>query len=550
MGIRAKIISSLEKVFIDDQIDKFNSLSHISAFKNERISFQLAVFKDDHTRHAQSFRIKTDFKYSKNVSIRLVKSVPVSFAAFPAFTDGYLRTSPGLYPDLLLPLFSSDTVSVFYGQITCAFIQIDGELECGVYPLTVELINGDTVMASCKLDIEIINCCLPKQKTYFTQWFHYDCLANYYNVEPFTDRYFEILKNFVTTAVRNGINTILTPVVTPPLDTAINKERRTTQLVTVYKNDGEYSFDLTLFDRFVRLCLDCGIEHFEICHLFTQWGARACPKVMAYENGEYKRIFGWDTDSCSEEYRKFLRCMLTQLKKRMAELSVLEGAIFHISDEPPSEMAEKYSDAKNGIKDILCDVRVYDALSDINFYKSGIIDNPIPSIDHAMNFIQANVKDLWVYYCSGQYDKVSNRFIAMPSSRTRILGIQMYKYNIKGFLHWGYNFYSTNGSLASVNPYVTTDGDNWVPAGDTFSVYPASDGTAYESLRLCVFYDALQDIRALELAEEYIGREAVLSIIDSMADTPITFKEYPLSQDYIITLREKINNAVKEKLNG
>lgn len=550
MGIRAKFISSLEKVFVDDNIENFKSISRISAFKNERISFQLAIFKDDYVNHAQFLRIKTDFKYADGVSMRFVKSVPVSFAAFPAFKDGYLRTAPGLYPDLLLPIYNGDMVSAFYDQTTCVFIQIDGELDGGVHPFTVELMEGDTSVASCRLDIEIIDCALPKQETNFTQWFHYDCIANYYNIEPFTDRYFEILKHFISTAVRNGINTILTPVVTPPLDTMPNGERRTVQLVTVYRDNGEYSFDLTLFDKFVRLCLDCGIEHFEICHLFTQWGARACPKVMAYENGEYKRIFGWDTDSCSDEYRKFLRCMLTELKKRMAELSILDGAIFHVSDEPSSEMVEKYSEAKNGIKDVLSDVTVCDALSDVNFYKNGIIDHPIPSLDHAMDFVDADVKDLWVYYCSGQYNKVSNRFIAMPSSRTRILGIQMYKYNIKGFLHWGYNFYSTFGSAASINPYVTTDGGSWVPAGDTFSVYPASDGTAYESLRLCVFYDALQDIRALQAAEKYIGREAVLSIIDGMADTPITFKEYPLSPDYIIGLREKINNAVKEKLNG
>ena len=45
----------------------------------------------------------------------------------------------------------------------------------------------------------------------------------------------------------------------------------------------------------------------------------------------------------------------------------------------------------------------------------------------------------------------SNRFIAMPSYRTRSIGMQMFGYGIKGFLHWGYNFYNTQYSREQIN---------------------------------------------------------------------------------------------------
>ena len=65
------------------------------------------------------------------------------------------------------------------------------------------------------------------------------------------------------------------------------------------------------------MCLDIGVRTFEIAHLFTQWGAYHAPKIMATVDGEYKRIFGWDTDAASDEYIGFLRAFLTALIAEM-----------------------------------------------------------------------------------------------------------------------------------------------------------------------------------------------------------------------------------------
>lgn len=101
------------------------------------------------------------------------------------------------------------------------------------------------------------------------------------------------------------------------------------------------------------------------------------------------------------------------------------------------EHIEQYRKSYSIVKDLLAGYPIIDALSDYEFYKKGIIKNPVPSNDHIGEFLENNVPDLWTYYCCVQTQKVSNSFIAMPSSRNRIIGLQMYKFNIKGFLHWG-----------------------------------------------------------------------------------------------------------------
>ena len=116
----------------------------------------------------------------------------------------------------------------------------------------------------------------------------------------------------------------------------------------------------------------------------------------------------------------------------------------------------------------------------------------------------------------------------------------MYLYNIAGFLQWGYNFYNNCLSQAHIDPYLCTDGEFFVQSGDAFSVYPAHDGTAYETIHLAVFTEALQDIRALKRAEEKIGREAVEKIIREEAGMDITFKKYPHNDEFILNLRRRL----------
>ena len=96
---------------------------------------------------------------------------------------------------------------------------------------------------------------------------------------------------------------------------------------------------------------------------------------------------------------------------------------------------------------------IMDALSSIDYYKDGIVEHPVPACDHIEPFYEAEVPDLWTYYCCGQHTDVPNRFISQPSYRNRIIGFLFYKYDIKGFLQWGYNFYNSHFSLQMVYYY-------------------------------------------------------------------------------------------------
>ena len=107
---KTKIVSSLEKAFLDEKIDKFERLEKISALRGEKISIQLLyTYELDEERIELAFcEPKLTGPLAKYATLRNVVSVPVVKPVRGAYDEefdgGYLRTTPGLYPDLLTPL--------------------------------------------------------------------------------------------------------------------------------------------------------------------------------------------------------------------------------------------------------------------------------------------------------------------------------------------------------------------------------------------------------------------------------------------------------------
>ena len=542
----AKIISSLEKVFPDSDMSDFAPLTSIRMLKNQRLSVQLVytITGEEDAPLRANLALKATGGLAACLRARTVECVPVTFPV-SLYDDNYLRTTPGLYPDWLRPLHYDGSVIALRNQPHAIWLEFmpEGKLPAGTYETEITLAEGETVVATQTLTVEILDAELPPQEMRLTQWFHCDSLANYYDCEVWSERHWRIVESFARTAVENGINLLLTPIFTPPLDTRVGGERTTNQLIDVTVTGGEYTFGFDKLDRWIEMCDRVGIRYFEISHLFTQWGAGHAPKVMATVEGEYKRIFGWETDATGAAYTKFLCAFLPAFLDHMKARGDDKRCYFHISDEPHGEQIEQYKASKAVVADLLAGYPIMDALSDYEFYRAGVVTMPIPSNNSIRPFIEGGVPNLWTYYCCGQCVDVSNRLIAMPAWRNRCIGMQFYKYDIAGFLQWGYNFYNNMQSVDSVNPYTDASADGFVPAGDPFSVYPAQDGTAYESTRIVVFHEALEDVRAMKLAESYYGKEQVVAEMEKIFGE-IRFDRCARSADEVLAVRAKIDDMI------
>jgi len=539
-------ISSLEKVFLDDNIEKFEETKKVIALKGEKVSYQLLYVHD-----GEEYALEADFSLNcdKRLSpkVKKVGNVPVAMPVFKKSNDEfYLRKTPGLYPDILYPL-GEDKVDIVEENCHSLFITLDipQDIEGGIYELEAVFKVNDEEYKKV-FEIEVLNACLPQQELVFTQWFHADCISSYYGYEIFSQKHWEMIENFIKKATEYGINMILTPVFTLPLDTEVGGERPTFQLVDVY-GDGGYKFGFDRLKRWIEICKRNGVKYFEISHLFSQWGTGCTPKIEAQTPEGKKNIFGWHKKALSEEYKEFLKAFLPELVSFLKAEGVYENTYFHVSDEPDFEKDfEIYKQERAMLDGMVPEEKIMDAISHYEFYEHGLVKRPVVITKSVEKFLENNVKDLWAYYCCGPAtDGYSNRFVSMPSYRNRIIGFQLYKYDVKGFLHWGYNFYYKRLSKGGVNPFMSADAGEGFPAGDAFSVYPGENG-AIESIRIVIFNEGLQDLRACKLLESHIGRQAVLDLIEK--DGEITFNQYPKNDAGLMAIRQRINEKLKSVL--
>lgn len=539
----------MTKVFTDQEPEE--EKIPLSILKGEIGSFQVAVKHFGWVRlsaHAPGFKTR----------IREVRALPSNRPCRPGLEDpDYLRKTPGMYPDLLEDMLEDGSARVA-GIWKSFWVDVEAEetLPTGDYPveLKIEVLEESfqetgEVVELCQ-NVHVTDCRLPRQTLMHTNWFHADCLADYYHVPAWSEDHWRIVENFICSAVDMGINMILTPLFTPPLDTEIGKYRTTVQLVDVFVENGTYRFDFQKLKRWTEMCLRCGVEYFEMSHLYSQWTTNNCPQIVATVDGTKKLLFGWDDVATDAPYREFLACFLPQLVEQLNAWGVVDRCRFHIKDEPHSDFRDTYQKEKAQVEPYIPGFKIMDALSHFDYVESGIIQHPVPIVDckELDKFRKACEGDYWLYYCCGPEHTYTNRFFAQPSYRTRILGTQLYLENAQGFLHWGFNFYNSERSRKHINPFLVTDGYEAFPSGDAFIVYPGEDGKAQESIRYMLMRQAMYDLRALQLLEQKIGREKVEQIIQDGLENKVTLETYPRCNGYLPCLRERINREIERNL--
>lgn len=547
---RFVVVHTLEKIYPDYIPDEHDIPLDLSVFLGETASFQVAFTppRTPQFRQTSGLSVAVNMSAAPYVKLYSVELVPCDLAAFSGHDEGYDRDQPGLYPDLLRPLVDG-TIRPLLGSWKSLWVdfRIDDHAQAGIHDIEITISDVQATVLFChRTSIEVIAAELPKLPIVNTHWLHCDGLAQFYRVEVFSEQHWEFIDKFMASASRMQVNSILTPIWTPPLDTEPGGHRLPTQLLEISYENGEYTFDFEQLGRWLRLCRKNGIEYLELAHLFTQWGAEATPSIYIDVAGELVEKFGWHVSAEHPSYRHFLEQLLPRLRAYLDEHWDLAKVMFHISDEPSGpDGLSKYLRAKSVVEDLLVPCVIIDALSDVSFYDTGAVQHPVVATDAVMPFLAREVPQLWVYYCVGQDRAVSNRFFALPSSRNRVIGHQLFAYDCAGFLHWGFNFYNSELSRRPINPFEDTTASGALLGGDAFMVYPGEDGQPLESIRYKVFTQAMFDLRAMHRLSELEGRAVVMELIDTDGrGGHLRFDAYRTDPLHYLRVRRAINQRL------
>ena len=523
--MKVTTISCMEKKLPEDKNLIVESSS--VTLKNMKHCFILAVESD-----SQDCVFNVDVvprgELASCIKINAIDYVGAPFT-LTGFSDDYYLGRSGVYPDVIREKKAGGyMISPHSNTYFWVSVQSEDGLPIGDKTIYLDVVDANgKLIETATYNLSVLDAVKEKANFVKTMWMHYDCICHKHGVQPFSEQFYSIFEKYLKAYTEIGHNALLVPIFTPPLDTYIGGERLTAQLIKGTKTDDGYEFDFAELEKFLDFILARGIEYIEFSHLFTQWGGTSCPKIMATTSEGEKRIFGWESDSCSVEYEQFLDALLPQIVKIVKDKGIEQKCRFHITDEPNENHIERYRKCRELVKRNVGNIPTMDAVSHYEYYAEGLVDIPVPSVKSVKEFTDKGVENLYAYYCCNPSDKYySNRLLCMPTQRTRVIGLQLYETDVKGFLHWGYNFYNSGLSYYPIDPYADSTAGGAFPPGDGYIVYPEKDGVNI-SIRSEAMRMAYDDYDLLYTLEKKIGKEKVKKMLHDAG--VIGYTKYPHS---------------------
>jgi len=534
-GVQAWTESSLKRVYPTSPPGSAAPRT-LTAARNSQISYQVCF---RHTRDCSlRVRAKVDAPAGWSAQVRRVGFVPVQQLETDVPLDELegIGHVPGLVPD---PLFPDETVNVGpeANGVFWITLRVPSDATVGRQPLTTTLIVEDEFRfpgwrglpaesITLPVEVDVKSLVLKRRKDFpVTHWVSIDSIWEYYKIEPFSERFWELADAYIADLVAHNLNVLYSPVFNARHEVLV----RPAQLLRIRRQGPDkYEMDFRDVRRWIQLAKKHGVEHLEWTHFFTPAPTSGRHPQRIYERWDAFGPLLWPTDTLAtgHEYRSFLEQFIPQFKQVLEEESVLDRSLFHCADEPDGDVQfVDYTKARQMLRELAPWMKVIDAMSDPQYAKAGLCETPIPSIATAPLFMAAGCP-AWVYFCCGPRGRFLQRFLDTPLAKLRMAGWLFYHLKARGFLHWGHNYWFVFCTGTPTNPFIDAAVSAWpgMPHGDAFVVYPGDNGPI-DSIRWEVFAESLQDYAMLQ--------SAGVSPDDPLLAALKSYEDFPKSEQWL-----------------
>lgn len=534
--------TSLRRVFPNSVPGSASPLKLLVA-RNERISFQVCL----RNRKTTMVRVRAALEGADEMTpiIRRVGYVPLQGLDVDVPKDEIdgVGQIPGLAPD---PLYPDDFAHVG-PEANGAFwitLAVPRDAKPGIRQLKARLTVEDECghlgwkgekpwSVELPLQVDMRPFVIEPRKDFpVTHWINIESIWDYYKIEPFGERFWELAEGYVADLTAHGVDVIYSPI----FNNRHEIMPRPGQLLRVRRTGRDaYEFDFSDVRRWIRIALKHDAGYVEWTHFFTPAPTSGKYPQRIFERWDKMGEILWEpeTSAVSDTYRRFLEQFLPQFRQVLEEEKALDRSLFHCADEPDGDiqMAD-YRKARGLLRKLAPWMKVMDAMSDPRFATERLTDMPVPSIVTAPLFTKAGCP-AWTYFCCGPRGRFLQRLHDTPLPKLRMAGWLFYKLGAKGFLHWGHNYWYVFCTGTMGDPFNDPANGAWpgLPYGDPFVVYPGPNGPI-SSIRWEVFSESLQDYALLQ--------SAGINADDPMLASLENYESFPKSEKWLAEARQKI----------
>jgi hypothetical protein len=485
-------VGSLTKVFPDQPPPTGEPEARIDACRNEWESFQIALtpLADRVVKlSAQATDLvgPSSTIPATQLEVRVVGNVPAA--------DHLTRGAPKrLWPDILTPaLPDTETIELKPGEVRALWVSVHVPPDAvpGEYAGTVSFAGSDGPAVAVPVRVVVHHPVLPSPGDYHVSvgfWQAPQRIAQQYGLEAWSREHWDRLRPYVADLAAHG-----------------QKLASVTRDMFEWRMDesGQPLFRYTVFDRYVELCREAGIdEGIEYYSMFNGGGDSSVSWADTAGDTHSETANPGD-----ERFDKLWTAFLTDFAKHLEEKGWLSNVFICPTDEPRdsanvptlqrfAHCADLVHAANPALKttvalDSLDSARTLAPCTDRMVFKlrDDVYDRELAASKQAAGGL------VEAYICC--HPDRPNTFITSPNIDSRVIGWLLFREKLTGLLRWSYERWPPD-------PMGQPEGDGRYAAGDLFIVYPGKEGP-YDSPRWEILRDGFEDHELLSLLQQAIG---------------------------------------------
>lgn len=472
-------------------IEKSLTTEKVTGWKGERLSVQLLLWS---AHDANQVEVEFgEFKSEKgSLPSEIAQARFVRYIMTDEFAEGCGYRKPENYasslsPDMLdnLDCFNMEAKTVRPVWIT---IEIPRTAQSGNYIGNISLHARDQKTQSFELEVEVLDKTLPppsEWQFHLDQWQHPSAVARVHKLKPWSDEHFEKMKPVMQMLANAGQKVITAN---------INKDPWNHQCFDAYEDmivwtkntDGTWTYDYSVFDRWVQFMMDMGVKKMINCYSMAPWNDE-----LQYIDAQSQETVTVTAKPGTKEFEQMWGAFLPDFVKHLKSKNWLELTNIAMDERSPEAMKatldalNKYAPELGvALADNHKSYKKYPFIKDMCVGVDGQVD-----LQDIKERREKGLITTFYVCCSHPFP---NQFTFSDSGESAYIGWFAAANDFDGFLRWAFNSWVEN-------PETDSRFLSW-PAGDTYIVYP----DARSSIRYERLVEGIQDYEKIQIIKEQL----------------------------------------------
>jgi hypothetical protein len=503
----------------------------VTGWKGEKVSAQMILWT---TADVDQVELEFDDFISESATLpaSIAQARFVRYVMTDEFAEGCGHRKPEDYAasisaDMLdnLDNFNIEAKTVRPVWLT---IDIPSDAVAGNYKGKLNLYAERKFVEDFEIKVEVVNQLLPEPSEWVYHldlWQHPSAVARVHNLELWSDAHFEKMRPIMKMLADAGQKVITATLNKDPWNHQ-SFDAYADMIIWTKNEDQSWSFDYTIFDKWVEFMMDLGVTDMINCYSLLTWNNQ-----VHYNDMEKKELVTLELKAQSDEYAEFWTVFLKDFTRHLKAKGWLEITNIAMDERSPADMQAALKVLETAAPELgisLADnhksYKQYPGIKDISVGANSVVDK-----EDIITRRAEGLNTTWYVCCA---DPFANMFTFSEPAEAVYAGWHTVAADLDGMLRWAYNSWVEN-------PLTDSRYKTW-PAGDTYMVYP----DARSSIRFERLIEGIQDAEKIRILRKQYSDENTsesLAKLNELEEAIKYFYTLEPSDDW----NDKLNEAKK-----